>query len=174
MLTRIVHNSAKLCPFIDQLNLNLSRPQSQHILNLADALLVCEDEKTLAALQRQFLEARDASNWADVLWISPWKAEQVRSALRINQVQWAIARKMLVVVWHLLTKNVLVHQADPDRLARKFLEFAYSMEKDQRGKSAQEFVRERLDLLGIGAEMEFIRQSSLPRKIEVSGVPNTK
>ena len=52
MLTRIVHNSAKLCAFIDHLNLDLSKPQRQHLLNLADALLVCEDEKTLAALQR--------------------------------------------------------------------------------------------------------------------------
>lgn len=92
MLTRIVHNSAKLCTFIDQLDLNLSKPQHQHILNLTDALLVCEDEKTLAALQRQFLEAPDASNVADFLRISPWRAEDVRGALRINQVQWVIAQ----------------------------------------------------------------------------------
>jgi DDE superfamily endonuclease len=92
MLTRIVHNSTKLCTFIDQLDLNLSKPQHQHILNLTDALLVCEDEKTLAALQRQFLEAPDASNVADFLRISPWRAEDVRGALRINQVQWAIAQ----------------------------------------------------------------------------------
>jgi hypothetical protein len=73
MLTRIVHNSAKLCSYIDQLNVNLSKPQRQHMLNLADALLVCEDEKTLAALQRQFITAPDASNMADFLRISPWK-----------------------------------------------------------------------------------------------------
>ena len=84
MLTRIVHNSPKLCTFIDLLNLDLSKPQRQHILNLADALLVCEDEKTLAALQRQFIAAPDASNMADFLRISPWKVEEVRSALRIN------------------------------------------------------------------------------------------
>src|SRR4030065_562889 len=92
MLTRIVHNSPKLCTFIDLLNLDLSKPQRQHILNLADALLVCEDEKTLAALQRQFIEAPDASNMADFLRISPWKAKDVRSALRINQVKWAVAQ----------------------------------------------------------------------------------
>jgi len=62
MLTRIVHNSAKLCTLVDQLDLNLSKPQRQHLLNLADALLVCEDEQTLAALQRQFLKAPAASN----------------------------------------------------------------------------------------------------------------
>ena len=113
-----------------------------------------------------------------------WKAELKRLEPRLGRSKAivAIARKMLVVVWHLLTKNVLVHEADPDRLARKFLEFAYSMQKEERGKSAQEFVRERLDLLGVGGEMEFIRQgrrciplpkSSLLPKNEVSGVLNT-
>ncbi len=52
MLTRIVHNSPKLCAFFDSLNYDLSKPQRQHMLNLMDALLVCEDTKTLAALQR--------------------------------------------------------------------------------------------------------------------------
>ncbi len=113
-----------------------------------------------------------------------WKAELQRLEPRLGRSKAivAIARKILVVVWHLLTENVLIHKADPDRLARKFLEFAYSMEAAQRGKSAQEFVRERLDLLGIGAEMEFIHQgrrriplpkSNLPARKGVSGVPNT-
>ncbi|HEX9132510.1 MAG TPA: transposase [Ktedonobacteraceae bacterium] len=92
MLTRIVHNSPKLCTFIDLLNLDLSKPQRQHMLNLADALLVCEDEKTLAALQRQFIEAPDASNMADFLRISPWEADCVRNALRTSQVNWAVAQ----------------------------------------------------------------------------------
>ena len=122
---------------------------------------------------------------AAVLHDPHWKAELKRLEPRIGRSKAivAIARKMLVVVWHLLVKNVLVHEADPDRLARKFLEFAYSMETTQRGKSAPEFVRERLDLLGIGAEMECIRQgrrhiplpkSSLPARKEVSGVLNTE
>jgi hypothetical protein len=91
MLTRIVHNSPALGAFLDQLHLPLSKPQRQHMLNLADALLVCEDTKTLAALQRQFLAAPDASNMADYLRISPWKAAEGRSAIRANQVEWVIA-----------------------------------------------------------------------------------
>jgi hypothetical protein len=71
MLTRILHNSDRLCTFLDQLDVELSRPQHRHILNMADALLVCEDKKTLAALQRQFVMAPDASNMADFLRISP-------------------------------------------------------------------------------------------------------
>ena len=91
MLTRILHNSGLLCTFLDQLALDLYQPQAQHILNLADALLVCEDTKTLAALQRQFVSAPDASNMADFLRISPWQVPDVRMSLRQNQMQWLIA-----------------------------------------------------------------------------------
>ncbi len=91
MLTRILHNSEKLCTFLDQLDIELSQPQRRHILNMADALLVCEDKKTLAALQRQFVEAPDASNMADFLRISPWQANEVRAALRAHQVAWLLA-----------------------------------------------------------------------------------
>ncbi len=90
MLTRILHNSPNLGTFVDHLSLDLSQPQRQHLLNMADALLVCEDEKTLAALQRQFVQAPDASNMADFLRISPWQAQEVRAALRKNQVAWAL------------------------------------------------------------------------------------
>jgi hypothetical protein len=92
MLTRILHNSPKLERFLDQVHIELSQPQRRHILNLADALLTCEDTKTLAALQRQFLEAPDASNLADFLRISPWRVEPARAALRASQVSWAIAQ----------------------------------------------------------------------------------
>src|SRR5215510_5691467 len=92
MLTRILHNSERLCTFFDQLALQLYRPQRQHILNMADALLVCEDDKTLAALQRQFVDAPDASNMADCLRISPWLADDVRTTLRAHQVAWVVAQ----------------------------------------------------------------------------------
>ena len=86
MLTRILHNSDQLFSFFNDLGLELMVPQRQHILNMADALLVCEDTKTLAALQRQFVQAPDASNMADFLRISPWQANDVRDALRQHQV----------------------------------------------------------------------------------------
>jgi len=90
MLSRIVHNSPSLCAFADPILSSLSQPQRRHFLNLADALLVCEDKKTLAALQRQFIEAVDVSNWADFLRISPWRASTVRDRLRKAQVAFAI------------------------------------------------------------------------------------
>lgn len=90
MLTRILHNSESLCTFIDQLGLHLSQPQRRHIINVADALLVCESRKTLAALQRQFVEAVDPSNIADCFRISPWTADDLRRPLGRFLVRWAV------------------------------------------------------------------------------------
>jgi hypothetical protein len=83
MLTKILHTSPDLCTFIDQLDLTLSQPQRRHILRLADALLVCDSAKTLAELQRQFVECVDASNMADTLRIAPWTAADLR--LQVGQ-----------------------------------------------------------------------------------------
>jgi Transposase DDE domain len=92
MLTKILHNSADLCTFLDQLELTLSQPQRRHVLNLADALLVCDSDKTLAELQRQFVECVDASNMADTLRIAPWTAEDVRRPVGQFMIREALAR----------------------------------------------------------------------------------
>jgi hypothetical protein len=91
MLTRIVQPSPALETFLDSLGLDLSQPQRDHLVPLADGLLVCDEPKTLAALQRQFLDSTDPSNWADFLRISPWRPEEVRTALRRHQVRWLVA-----------------------------------------------------------------------------------
>lgn len=91
MLTRILHNSEQLCAFLDDLDLDLSQPQRRHLLNMADALLVCDEKKTLAGLQRQFVEAPDVSNMAGFLRISPWKAQGLRDGLRSHQLSWLLA-----------------------------------------------------------------------------------
>lgn len=90
MLTRIVQPSPALESFLDALCLPLSRPQRNHLLDLADGVLVCDQRKTLAALQRQFLDAPDPSNWADFLRISPWSVAEARDALRRHQVRWLL------------------------------------------------------------------------------------
>jgi len=76
------------------------------MLNLADALLVCEDKKTLAALQRQFIKAPDASNMADFLRISPWHANDVRQSIRLDQVQWALAQAAYLNLPKVLYLNI--------------------------------------------------------------------
>jgi len=90
MLTKIVHNSPKLCAFLAPLIESLTEPQRQHLRDFCDAILVCESEPTIANLQRQFVETTDPSNWADFLRIAPWEANVVRAELLEAQVNWVI------------------------------------------------------------------------------------
>lgn len=136
MLTRIVHNSGQLSTFIDKLDLNLSKPQHQHILNLADALLVREDEKTLAALQWQYLDAPDASNLADFLRISPWKAEKVRSALRIQQVRWTIAQAESLDLPKVMYLNLDASLGEKDKATRHLEPVYWFHDHSESSKSA--------------------------------------
>lgn len=106
MLTHIVHPSARLCAFLDQLNLPLSQPQQRHLRNLVDALLVCESRKTLAALRREFVAAPDVSNMADCLRISPWRVDDLRQMLGAFLVHWAIQQAEATGAPHVIYVNL--------------------------------------------------------------------
>lgn len=89
-----------------------------------------------------------------------WKAELQRLAPRTgrNKAIVAIARKMLELSWHLLNKETVDRRLDVERLARKYLEFAYTMSKEARGMTATEYVRAKLDLVGVGRALGSFRQ----------------
>jgi hypothetical protein len=140
MLTRILHNSEKLCTFVDQLGIQLSRPQHRHILNMADALLVCEDKKTLAALQRQFLEAPDASNQADFLRLSPWQADAVRATLRTNQLCWAVAQAERLGVRKVIYINIDDSLGEKDKDTRHLEPVAWFHDHANSTKTKARFV----------------------------------
>ena len=83
MLKLIVQHSPQLLSFLCALQLRLTKPQAQHVLRLADALIVSETRhKTIASLYRVIVEAPDPSNGADSLRISPWTADDLRAPLR--------------------------------------------------------------------------------------------
>ena len=67
----------------------------------------------------------------------------------------AIARKMLVAVWHILTKEIPDKHADPEQVARAFFSHAYKVgiKRLPGGLSAREYVRLQLDQLEIGQEL---------------------
>jgi hypothetical protein len=73
--------------FVCGLHLRLSKPQWQHVIRLADALIVSDTRhKTIAGLYRLIVDAPDASNGADSLRISPWTAADLRAPLRLFTV----------------------------------------------------------------------------------------
>ena len=83
MLKLIVQHSPQLLAFLCGLHLHLSKPQWQHVLRLADALIVSEvRHKTIAGIYRLIVDAPDPSNGADTLRISPWTAEDLRAPIR--------------------------------------------------------------------------------------------
>lgn len=115
-----------------------------------------------------------------------WKAELARLEPRLgrNKAIVAIARKLLIAVWHVLTYHQTDRFAEPEKVSQKMLHLAYEVGKRNRaGKSAAQFVRQRLDDLQIGQDLTHIAwglkkpiplpPSALTEK-ERSDVPNTK
>lgn len=92
MLTRILHNSQELCTFVDRLGLALSVPQRRHVVNVVDGLLVTDAPKTVAEIQRQFVDGVDPSNMADTFRIAPWTAQDIRQPLGAFLMQTALER----------------------------------------------------------------------------------
>jgi transposase len=89
-----------------------------------------------------------------------WRAELERLEPRLgkNKAIVAIARKLLVAVWHILSKGCADRFADPERVARKLLNQAYRLGRGRRhqGQTAAQYVRQQLDRLGLGAELAAI------------------
>lgn len=89
-----------------------------------------------------------------------WQSELKRLEPRLgrNKAIVAIARKLLVTVWHVLSKNEPDRFAEPEIVARKFFQHAYHLGKDNRpqGQSTAQYVRTQLDQLGLGAELTTI------------------
>lgn len=92
-----------------------------------------------------------------------WQAELARLAPRLgkNKAIVAIARKLLVTVWHVLTDGCADRFADVEQVARKLLRHAYCLGREHRpeGQTAPEYVRQQLDRLGCGADLTAIALS---------------
>ncbi len=86
-----------------------------------------------------------------------WKEQFERLSMRIGKKKTivAIARKLLVIVWHVLSKQEADRNADQERIARTIMQWARNKSMATRqGLSRVEFVRRELDRIGIGTEME--------------------
>ncbi len=93
-----------------------------------------------------------------------WKAELARLEPRLgrNKAIVAIARRLLVAVWHVLSKQTVDCHAEPEHLARKFIQVAHSIGKHSRpeGQTAVAFARQQLDRLHYGQHLTHVRWGS--------------
>ncbi len=93
-----------------------------------------------------------------------WKAELARLEPRLgrNKAMVAIARKLLVVVWHVLTKREADRHADPQQVAEHLLNRVYTDVGARNlpdGQTAAEFVRNSLDTLKLGKDLQRVKLS---------------
>ncbi len=111
--------------------------------------------------------------WAAVRYSPFWKVrfERLRAQVGKQKAIVAIARKLLVVIWHVLSKREVDRQADPQAIARSLMKWAsrYRMATSS-GLSRPDFVWRELDRLGLGQHINqfyysghlYVRQPDAP------------
>jgi hypothetical protein len=92
------------------------------------------------------------SAWIAVRFSAYWQQQFDRLTPRIgkNKAITAIARKLLVAIWHVLQKREIDRHIDVQAVARSYLRWAseHGLARSQR-KHRHEFVRQRLGKLGV-------------------------
>lgn len=120
-------------------------------------------------------EGRKELRWAmvEAAWRAKesdpyWKAQFKRLEKRMpkNKAIVSIARRMLVSIWHILTKRETYLHFDEEDIAYKMLIWAWAMDKRSRkGMTPQQFAKYGLLRLGIGQDMQRIVRGGAPRRI---------
>jgi transposase len=101
------------------------------------------------------------STMVEAAWVAVrshpyWKAMFERLADRLGRPKAivAIARKLLVVVWHVLAEQVADREAQPERVAGKFLDWSWRLGRANRaGLTTAAFIRRELERLQLGDEV---------------------
>jgi len=83
-------------------------------------------------LRAAMVEAAHTAVLHDPLWKAQFK--QMESRLGYNKTIIAIARKMLVAVWYILTKQVCNRFAETELVTHKFMQYTYRIGKENRPK----------------------------------------
>ena len=98
-----------------------------------------------------------------------WQAELARLEPRLgrNKAIVAIARKLLVAIWHVLTFQVADKHADPVRVARKLMQVTYKLGQANRPsrQSSAAYVRSQLDRLQLGHDLSHIPWGTIKKPI---------
>jgi hypothetical protein len=102
--------------------------------------------------------------------ISPYWKDQygkyLRRMRRSNQAIVAIARKLLVVVWHVLTKEETDLHASEEDLAYKMLVLSWDLDESVRmGLTYKQFAKYALMKLGVETDITRFVRKNVPRRL---------
>jgi len=78
----------------------------------------------------------------------------------------AMARELLVAVWHVLTEQAADPHADPKMVATKLMRWSWALTAEQRGGlTSRQFIRYQLMRLQLGNDLTHLRYGNMPRRI---------
>lgn len=106
--------------------------------------------------RRELRTALVEAAWPAVEHDSFWKGRFERLAPRLGRGKAivAVARKLLVVIWHVLSKAQADHQANEVQVAKKLLRWGYKLRTPGRKElSGAEFIRLQLNSLSLGHQL---------------------
>jgi transposase len=117
-----------------------------------------------------------------------WKRAFAQLAKRIgdHKAVVAIARKLLIAIWHVLMAKSADRRADAEQVAFKLMVWAWKLTDEQRGGlSSRQFIRAHLMRLGLGLDLTHITRGGTRRPLatieevlalrpELRDPPNTK
>jgi len=118
--------------------------------------------------RRDLRAAMVEAAWAAVRSHLLWQAKFDKLAIRIGKQKAivAIAHKLLVVVWHVLTEQAADRHADPEKVAFKFMIWSWKLDNHLRdGLTTRQFIRYHLMRLQIGDDLTHIRRGGQDRGI---------
>jgi hypothetical protein len=106
--------------------------------------------------------------WAAVEHHPYWKAEFVRLSRRMaeNKAVVAVARRLLVAIWHVLTEQTADKHADEKMVATKLMRWSWELSDEQRGGlTTRQFIRYHLMRLQLGEDLTHFRYGNMPRRV---------
>lgn len=115
-------------------------------------------------LRRVLIEAA----WTAVRYDPYWRQqfEQLERRRGKHKAIVAIARKLLVVIWHILSKGEVDRRADPDKVAFSLMQWAWKVKPDWRdGLSSRQFIRYHLLKLDLGHDLTHVVRGKVRRLI---------
>jgi transposase len=106
--------------------------------------------------------------WAAVEHHPFWKAEFARLSRRMdeNKAVVAVARRLLVAIWHVLTERAADKHAEPQMVATKLMRWSWELSDEQRGGlTTRQFIRYHLMRLQLGEDLMHFRYGNMPRRV---------
>jgi transposase len=128
-----------------------------------------KEKKITKKGRRELRWAMVEAAWRAVGMSPFWKAEYEKHLKRMrkpNQAIVVIARKLLIAIWHVLSKEETDIHASEEELAYKMLLLSWSLSKDVRmGLTYKQFAKYALMKLGVETDITRFVRRNVPRRL---------